>query len=272
MSMGMGNSTRSRRVPTDDPIEHTHRHCYTDRRNRDPARRHTRARAHAASLKRAAHPLSSRLVCNPASPNEPPHPTLFVLHLPHYPHSQTLLSAHTYEEASYLARTCTARRLHLDRRQDHALAPSATLLLCHLPFGTWLLEHHLCVSALVRVGVVKAHCASEQSTRNTLHAYHGLASPRHTHTPRGRKDMAFLCTSPRLPRLHTGLEMLDSDANHNGRKRMTMFKRLGHKTEREREIRRGSTGHWCCIKCGLHLPLLLYGELSAVCIMIVLCC
>jgi hypothetical protein len=63
----------------------------------------------------------------------------------------------THSPSSHLPGTNMTARLDLDRGQDNAIVASSTLLLDHLPLGTELLEDHLGVAALVRVGVVETH-------------------------------------------------------------------------------------------------------------------
>jgi hypothetical protein len=58
----------------------------------------------------------------------------------------------------YLLRTNLARRLNFDARENLAVLSLRTFLLLHLTLGTKLLEDHVGVAALVRVGVVEAHC------------------------------------------------------------------------------------------------------------------
>jgi hypothetical protein len=58
---------------------------------------------------------------------------------------------------SHLARTHTARCLNLDCSEDYAVVATCALSLRYLAFGAKLLEDHLGVSTLVRVGMVETH-------------------------------------------------------------------------------------------------------------------
>jgi hypothetical protein len=69
-------------------------------------------------------------------------------------------------ELLYLPWTSLARRLNFDARENLAVLSLRAFLLLHLTLGTKLLEDHVGVAALVRVGVIEAHCLVSLTVRD----------------------------------------------------------------------------------------------------------
>jgi hypothetical protein len=63
----------------------------------------------------------------------------------------------SYSKALHLAWTHTTRRLNLDCSEYDAVITACALALRDLTLGTQLLKDHLCMSTLVRIGMVETH-------------------------------------------------------------------------------------------------------------------